>query len=53
MVCERICSLIVKESVGKSLADHLFKDGRRLEEGIDSHRSVLRPEVMFENPRKF
>ena len=28
VVCERICSSIVKESVGKSLAGHLFKDGR-------------------------
>ena len=28
MVCGRICSSIVKESVGKSLVGHLFKDGR-------------------------
>ena len=33
MVCERICSSIVNESVGKSLADYLFKNGSRLEEG--------------------
>ena len=26
--CGRICSSIVKESNGKSLADHLFKDGK-------------------------
>ena len=26
VACGRICSSTVKESVGKSLADHLFKD---------------------------
>ena len=33
MVCERICFSIVNESVGKSLAGYLFKDGSRLEGG--------------------
>ena len=31
MVCGRICSSIVKESVGKSLDAHFCKDGNRLE----------------------
>ena len=47
VVCGRICSLIVKESIEKSLADHLFKDDSWLEEGVDAHRPDLRPEVMF------
>ena len=29
VVCRRICFSIVKELAGKSLADHLFKDGNR------------------------
>ena len=47
VVSGSICSLIVKESVGKSLVGHLFKDGSRLEEGVDAHRPDLRPKVMF------
>ena len=43
VVCERICSSIIKELVGKSLADHLFKDGNQLEEGADSRRLEFRP----------
>ena len=48
MVCGRICSSIVEESVWKSQSDHLFKDGSRLEEGTDAHRPEfkLRPIVM-------
>ena len=34
VVCGRICSSIVKESARKSLTDHLFKDGSRVEEGV-------------------
>ena len=47
VVCERICSSIVKESPKKSLADHLFKYGNRLEEGIDAHKPKFRPGSMF------
>ena len=47
MVCERICSSIVKESARKSLAAHLFKDGSRLEEGVDAHRPEFRPGSLF------
>ena len=47
MACGRICSSSIKESVGKSLADHHFKDGSQLEERVDAHRPDLRPEVMF------
>ena len=47
MACGRICSSTVKESVGKSLVGHLFKDGSQLEEGVDAHRPDLRHEVMF------
>ena len=47
VVCGRICSLIIKESAGKSLTGHLFKDGSPLEEGVDAKRPDLRPEVMF------
>ena len=45
VVCRRIYSSIVKESVGKSLVGHLFKDGGRLEEGIDAHRPDFRPRI--------
>ena len=46
VVCGRICSSIVKESVGKSMAGHLLKDDNRLEEGADAHRLDFRPESM-------
>ena len=46
MVCGRICSSIVKESVEKSLVGHLFNDGIRMEEGADAHRPEFRPESM-------
>ena len=41
MVYGRIRSSIVEESVGKSSTDHLFKDGSRIEEGADAHRSGI------------
>ena len=47
MVCGRIYSSIVKESVGKSLVGHIFKDSSRLEEGVDAHRPDFRPGSMF------
>ena len=47
MVCGRIYSSIVKESAGKSLIDHIFKDGSRLEEGIGAHKPEFRPGSMF------
>ena len=46
VVCERICSSIIKELVWKSLASHLFKDGNRLEEGTDARGSEFRPGSM-------
>ena len=45
--CGRIYSSIVKELAGKSLADHLFKYGSRLEEGVDAHKPEFRPGSMF------
>ena len=36
-----------KESAEKSLANHLLKDGSRLEEGIDVHRLDFRLGSMF------
>ena len=47
VVCGMIYSSIVKESTGKSLTDHLFKDGSQLEEDIDAHRPDFRPGFMF------
>ena len=47
VVCGRIYSSIVKESVGKSLAGHLFKDGSRLEKGVDAHTPDFRAGFMF------
>ena len=47
VVCGMICSSIVKESAGKSLADHLFKDGSQMEEGVDAHRLEFRPGSRF------
>ena len=41
MVYERIRSLIDEESIGKSQANHFFKDGSRIEEGADAHRSRI------------
>ena len=36
-----------KESTRKSLVDHLFKGGSRLEEGVDAHKPEFRPGSMF------
>ena len=47
VACGRIYSSIVKESVGKSLANHFFKDDSRLEENVDAHRPNFRPRSMF------
>ena len=46
-VCGKICSSIVKESAGKSLADHLLKDGSQLEEGVDVHKPNFRLGSIF------
>ena len=42
-----IYSKIVKESVKKSLAGHIFKDGSRLEEGVDAYKPEFRAVSMF------
>ena len=46
-VCGGICSSFVKASAGKSLTDHLLKDGSWLEEGVDVHMSDFKPGSMF------